>query len=76
MKFVEVLPMTYSRGGYLTTSMLISLDNIARVIECEDDYYKTNIVTKDGKIYTLNEKFSDVKEKIRECESADHNEVE
>lgn len=48
--------------------MCVSVDDIARVVRCYDDYDCTNIVTSDGNIHTLNERYEDVVKKIRQCE--------
>lgn len=70
MKFVEFNKREY-RNGYCSVGILVSINDIARVVECVDDYSCTNIVTKDGKIHTLNERYADVVKKIREAEGAD-----
>ena len=63
-KFVELKKREYYRGGYISNDMCVSLDDIARVVQCMDDYDCVNIVTKDGKIHTLNERYKDVIKKI------------
>lgn len=70
MKFVEFNKREYL-NGYRSVRILVSISDITRVVECVDDYSYTNIVTKDGKIFTLNEKYADVIKKIREAEGAD-----
>ncbi len=66
--FVEFMERQYYRGGYISTCILFSLNDISRVVECVDDYTCTNIITKDGKIHTVLEKYSDVVKKIRGAE--------
>lgn len=63
--FVELRKRTYYRGGYISTSLLVALDDISRVIECEDDRDLSNLVTKDGKVHNLNERYMDVARKIK-----------
>ena len=63
--FVELRKRTYYRGGYISTSLLVALDDISRVIECEDDRDLSNLVTKDGKVHNLNERYMDVVRKIK-----------
>ena len=63
--FVELRKRTYYRGGYISTSILVAIDDISRVIECEDDRDLSNLVTKDGKVQTLNERYMDVVRKIK-----------
>lgn len=70
MKFVEFNKREYL-NGYRSVRILVSISDITRVVECVDDYSYTNIVTKDGKIFTLNERYADVIKKIREAEGAD-----
>lgn len=70
MKFVEFNKREY-HNGYCSVRILVSISDITRVVECVDDYSYTNIVTKDGKIFTLNERYADVIKKIREAEGAD-----
>lgn len=67
-KFIELREREYYRGGYISNDMCVSLDDIARVIRCTDDYDRTNVVTKDGKIHTINERYNDVVTKIRHAE--------
>lgn len=66
MKFVEFNKREY-HNGYCSVRILVSISDITRVVECVDDYSYTNIVTKDGKIFTLNERYEDVIKKIREA---------
>lgn len=63
--FVELRKRSYYRGGYITTPMLVAVDDISRVIECEDDRDFSNLVTKDGKVHNLNERYMDVVRKIK-----------
>ena len=63
--FVELRKRTYYRGGYISTSLLVALGDISRVIECEDYRDLSNLVTKDGKVHTLNESYMDVVRKIK-----------
>ena len=65
--FVELNVRDYYRGGYITTSAMIAIDDISRVLECKDDYTCTNVVTKDGKILTVNEKYCDVVKRIKDA---------
>lgn len=69
MKFVEFNKREYY-NGYCSVGILVSISDITRVVECVQDYSLTNIVTKDGKIFTLNERYADVIKKIREAEGA------
>ena len=63
--FVELRKRTYYRGGYISTSLLVALGDISRVFECEDDRDLSNLVTKDGKVHNLNERYMDVVRKIK-----------
>ena len=65
--FVELNVRGYYRGRYITTSAMIAIDDISRVLECNDDYTCTNVVTKDGKILTVNEKYCDVVKRIKDA---------
>lgn len=67
-KFIEFGERTYYRGGHVTTDMCVSLDDIARIVTCVDDYSLTNLITKDGKVHTLNERYADVVKKIKQAE--------
>ena len=67
-KFVELIKRKYYRGGYISVNMCVSIDDIARVVECMDDYGCTNIITKDGEQHTLNERYGDVVKKITQAE--------
>lgn len=67
-RFVEFRARGYNNGCYTTTHILVALDEISRVIECEDDYDFTNLITKDGKIRNLTERYSEVVKKIRNAE--------
>lgn len=66
--FVKLEQRVYQNGGYINTDIAFEINEIARVLECQDDYSCTNIVTKDGKIFTIPKKFSDVMDKISEVE--------
>lgn len=66
--FVKLEQRVYQNGGYINTDIAFEINEIARVLECQDDYSCTNIVTKDGKIFTIPKKFSDVMRKITEAE--------
>ena len=68
-RFVEFKVRGYNRGCYTSTPMLVALDEISRVIECEDDYDFTNLITKDGTVRTLTERYSVVIKKIRNAET-------
>ena len=65
---VKLGQRVYENGGYINTDIAFETNEIARVLECQDDYSCTNIVTKDGKIFTIPRKFSDVMRKITEDE--------
>lgn len=65
--FVEFHERVYNRGFYISTNMLVAIDDIARVVECADDQSLSNLVTKDGKIHTLNERYMDVTRKIKDA---------
>ena len=64
MSFVKLKRRVYRHGGYITTDMLIAVDNIARVVECTDDFSCTNIITKDGEVITLLQRYDDVVKQI------------
>ena len=66
--FVKLEQRVYRNGGYINTDIAFETNEIARVLECQDDYSCTNIVAKDGKIFTIPKKFSDVMDKISEAE--------
>lgn len=70
-KFIELKKREYNRGGYISNYMCVSLDDIARVVQCIDDYDCVNVVTKDGKIHTINERYNDVVMKIGQAEALD-----
>lgn len=63
--FVELQKRVYNRGFYTSTNILVALSDISRVIECEDDRDFTNLITKDGKVHTLNMRYLDVVRKIK-----------
>lgn len=65
--FVELPKQVYHNGSYYSCPMLFSLDDIARVSECVDDYNYTSIVTKDGKVHTISLRYSQVVEKISDA---------
>ncbi len=65
--FVELNKREYYRGGYVTEKALFALDDIARVLSCVDDHTCTNVVTKDGKVHTIAEKYEIVIGKIKEA---------
>ena len=67
MMFVELKRQEYYRGGYVSNPAMFAVDNIARIVQCTDDNY-TNLVTKDGKVYTIPERYDDVAKKIRDAE--------
>ena len=71
MKFVEFNKREYHNSGYYSIGILVSISDIARIVERIDDFSCTNIVTKDGKIHTLNERYADVVKKIREAEGTE-----
>ena len=67
MKFIETHERVYSRGGYISNPVMFAVDDIRRIVQCEDDYNFTNIITKDGKVHTTPEKYEDLVKKIKEC---------
>lgn len=62
--FIEVHKREYYRGGYVLNDACFSVDDISRVVECTDDYNYVNIITKDGKVHTIGEKYAEVIQKI------------
>ena len=68
MMFVELKKQQYYRGGYISNPSMFAVDDIARVVQCVDDYDLTNIITKDGKGHTIAERYEDVVKKIRDAE--------
>ena len=62
--FVEFFKREYRNGGYISSKVLFAVDDISRVASCVDDYTCTNIITKDGKIHTVLEKYEDVAKKF------------
>lgn len=68
-RFVEFKARGYNRGSYISIPIPVALDEISRIIECEDDYHFTNLITKDGKMRTLYERYSEVVKKIRNAET-------
>lgn len=68
MMFVELKKQEYYRGGYISDPAMFAIDDIARVVQCKDDYSYTNIITKDGKVHTITERYEDVAKKIRDAE--------
>lgn len=69
--FVKLRQRVYRNGGYINTDIAFAISEIARVVECKDDYKYTNVVTRDGKIFTIPETYSDVMKKIIEAEGAE-----
>lgn len=65
MRFIEFKELTYMNGGYISAGLCVAVDDVSRVVECADDYSRTNLITSDGKIHTLNEKYQDVVKKLR-----------
>lgn len=65
--FVELPTQVYLNGTNYTCQSLFSLDDIARVRECVDDYNYTNIVTKNGKVHTISLRYSQVVGKITDA---------
>ena len=63
--FVELKTRTYNRGCYISTYIFVAIDDISRIVEYSDDSSLSNLVTKDGKIHTLNERYMDVTRKIK-----------
>lgn len=68
MRFIEVMQETVDGSRHVNIENLISIDEIVRVVRCNDDYYRSNIVTRDGHIYHLAERYEDVRAKILACE--------
>ena len=66
--FVELPRRNYWRGGYVSENMLVTIDDISRVVQCTDDYEFTNIVTKDGEVHTISDRYENVVKKIRNAE--------
>lgn len=66
--FIELKKREYYHGGYISDPALFAIDDIARVVQCTDDYNYTNIITKDGKVHTISERYDDVTKKIRDAE--------
>jgi len=66
--FVELKRREYYRGGYISDQALFAIDDISRVVQCKDDWNFTNVITKDGKVHTIAEKYEDVAKKIRDAE--------
>ena len=66
--FIELPKRTYWRGGYVSENMLVAIDDISRVVQCTDDYSLTNIVTKDGKVHTISDRYENIVQKIRNAE--------
>ena len=66
--FVELKKQEYYRGGYISNPIMFAVDDIARVVQCVGDYSCTNIITKDGKVHTITERYEDVVKKIRDAE--------
>lgn len=66
--FVELNKREYYRGDYISNPAMFAVDDISRVVQCTDDYSCTNIVTKDGKVHTIAERYRDVAKKIRDAE--------
>ena len=65
--FVELKRKEYWRGCYHSEPSLFALSDISRVISCVDDHSCTNLVTKDGKVHTIAERYENVFNKIREA---------
>lgn len=65
--FVELNVRGYDCGRQITTSAMIAIDDISKVLECNDDYTCTEVVTKDGKRLTVNEKYCDVVKRIKDA---------
>lgn len=76
MNFIEVPVREYYRGGYITTDMYININDISRVVECCDDFSCTNIVTKDGTIYTITERYKNIVNKITNCSKGQKEEID
>lgn len=67
MMFVEFNKRVYRNGGYITTKIMLNLDDISRIVECSDDWHFTNIITKDGEIHTITDEYSDVAKEIKKA---------
>lgn len=71
MKFIEARGREYRNSRYRSYSIMFALDDIARVIECVDDCDFTNIITKDGKFHTVNERYEAIIKKIKDAGDAE-----
>ena len=74
MRFVEFNKRECLHGDYYLVRIMVPISDIARIVECVDNFSCTNIVTKDGKIHTLNERYADVVKKIKKAEGDEPNE--
>lgn len=68
MMFVELTGRNYHNGCYLPCKIMFNTNDIARVVECVDDWKMTNIITKDGKIHTITDEYSNVIKKVLAAE--------
>ena len=68
MMFVELKKQEYYRGGYIFGWALFAIDDISRIVQCIDDWNLTNVITKDGAVHTIAEKYEDIAKKIRDAE--------
>lgn len=66
--FIELKKLEYYRGGYISNPAMFAIDDIARVVQRTDNHNYTNIITKDGKVHTIAERYEDVAKKIRDAE--------
>lgn len=66
--FVELPKREYWKGKSIPNNMLVAIDDIVRVVHCVDNHELTNIVTKDGKIHTIADRYENVVQKIRNAE--------
>lgn len=73
MMFVEFNRRVYSDDGYVTTKIMLNLNDICRVIECTDNRHFTNIITTDGNVHTIADEYSKVSKKIFAAEEHDGN---
>lgn len=66
MKFIETRE-TACKGNY-PINVLLAVDNISTVLECEDDYKCCVVTMKDGKRHVVSESYSSIIKKIKEFE--------
>lgn len=62
--FVELKRREYYNGSYYSENTLFAVDDIVRVLSCVDDRNCTNVVTRDGKVHTITERYEAVVKKL------------